>query len=483
MGAVNRRSRKSIVALVALACASFSAVSRAESETGAKPSVTVGEFRFTPKLEIRVRGEYRRDPPDMGGVSVRGVPSPRVRDALALHERARLGVSVERPYLRADITLQDARVFGASQPFATLKPDGGFASFGAYEAFLEVHDEDPRPNLLRVGRQTVRWGDGLLLGRADASPTGRSLDAVRARWAKGPFEAEALAVVVDASRPLGLAFDDASGPSRLGTQLYGLRAGVTFGPLLGIEAYGFARVARSAGSAPDGTRFAAARAAGETYTASLRVAGDDRGLSYAAQGAVQFGRASAFGLSGVDRFAYAAEAHVAKTFDTLVLRPTFLVGGALASGDDGGTTYTQFDPLLPDVGDTFGATSLVAWSNVRVLRARVTTHPHDDVTAGVTWQMATFAEPGAEWLNGYLLGVGGFAGQPSRALGHEIDARVVWAPWPAFDVAATYSLFALGDGAKNVVAERGRGDLRPNGTVAVSPVAHFGELRATLRIP
>ena len=79
-----------------------------------------------PTLEVRVRGEYRRDAPDVGGTSLLNHPSPRVRDQWDVLERSRLGLGAERGALRAQITLQDARAVSARiiAAAAAPKPDG-----------------------------------------------------------------------------------------------------------------------------------------------------------------------------------------------------------------------------------------------------------------------------------------------------------------------------------------------------------------------
>ena len=53
----------------------------AQSPPAAPETIAVGDWQLAPLLQLRTRGEYRRDPVDMGGADLRGTPGPRVRDA------------------------------------------------------------------------------------------------------------------------------------------------------------------------------------------------------------------------------------------------------------------------------------------------------------------------------------------------------------------------------------------------------------------
>jgi len=449
----------------------------AQSSPAAPETIAVGDWQLAPTLQLRTRGEYWRDPIAVGGGPITEGGGARVRDAWLVFERSRVGLGAERGPLRAQVTLQDTRGWGdgGGNPLA-LTP-----LFAPFEAFAEIRSSAARPSFLRIGRQAVEWGEGNLVGVADWSPYARSLDAARGHVATGNFDFEALAAILDASSPSPYHFGPSAAGSSSGTQIYGVSAGWSVDPALKVEVFALARVAREAGVGP--SRFATAALRGETYTAEIRASGDAKGLRYAVEGAYQLGDASALAPGGVTRAAYAGAAHVARTFDGLVLTPTLRVGASYASGDSGGGKYTQFDPLLPDVHVRYGAMDAFAWSNVADVNGRVTLVPWTDTLVTIEYRYARLADAGGEWLNGYLFTVGRAPGNASADLGQEIDAGFSWQPWAPLDLRAGYSGLLLGDGARTILAGQARGAPQPNGTFAPAAVAHFTYLQATLAVP
>jgi hypothetical protein len=475
----------------ALAVAGFSAgliasrVASAQSLPAAPETVSVGDWQLAPSLEVRTRGEYRRDPVDLGGSDLAGAIGPRVRDAGGVFERARLGLGAEHGALRAQITLQDAHAWGAPIPSGVLGTTTRFSQIGAYEAFIDARTSSARPWFVRVGRQVMSWGDGRLVGGADWSPAGRALDAIRAHAPIGVLDAEAFASILDAPAPLGIAASDALGVPRAGAELYGVQLAWVLDPLFKIELVSLARVARGSRLAMDGTRFSRARDSGETYTEALRVAGDGGGWKYAVEGAYQLGRvaAGALGASDVDRRAMALAAYVSRRFEGVLAMPTLRLGGAYASGDAGGSTYKQFDPILPDVHTWHGAMDVFAWSNLVEGYVSAAIAPWNDALIGVEYRHARLADTRGDWIGGWLAAVGNAPQPQSEDLGHEVDVGATWRPWAALEVTAGYSVLLLGDGARSVLAAQGRGSAQPDGSFAPADLAHFAYAQATLRVP
>jgi hypothetical protein len=490
--------RSAAVAALAGACSlTFAAPAAAQSPPAAPTTIAVGDWQLTPSVEVRTRGEYRRDPPDLGGFDFYGRLSPRIRDQWVVSERSRLGVGVERGPVRAQITLQDARVYGVPSPTATLGPVRGPARFEPYEAYLEARSSSSRPSTFRLGRQAVIWGEGRLIGNADFSPTGRSLDAARAHLATGNFDFEALAAILQMPGPAGTAFDDRFSSSHSGVQLYGLSGRWTLDPLLRVEAFALARISRSNGEALDGSRFQIARLSGETYTGALRISGEAKGWTYGVEGAYQLGTASSLAIGGTDISAYAAAGHVSKTFAEVSLTPTFRIGGSYASGDDGSGTYHQFDPLLADPQRFHGQMDLFAWSNAVDVSGRAQIVPWTDTTFALEYRYARLAEASGEWIGSYLTAVGraapppGFAtagyaapaGSPDPELGHELDAVLSWRPWLPLELRAGWSGLLLGDGARGIMSAFARGRADDTGHVTASKLAHYAYAQATLTMP
>jgi hypothetical protein len=469
----------------------------AQSPPAAPEKIALGDWQLSPSMEVRLRGEYRRDPPDLGGLDFFGRQTPLVRDAWMVMERSRVGLGAERGAVRAQITLQDARALGSPSPNARFIGSRGLGKFEPYEAFLEMHSSGARPHSLRLGRQAVVWGEGRLIGNADFAPAGRSLDAVRGHLAFGNFDFEALAVILEVPSPLGTSFGDTSGPTTSGVQLYGLTAKWTLDPLLKVEAFGLARVSRSRGAELDGSRFAASRLAGERITAALRVSGDAKGWSYGAEGGYQFGAASSIAIGGTDIAAWGAAAHVSKLFDQLILTPTFRVAGSYASGDDGKGAYKQFDPLLADPQRFHGQMDLFAWSNMMDVAGRAQIVPWNDTAFALEYRYARLAESRGEWIGGYLSAVGSHVVPPavtttpgtppiggSSELGHELDVVFTYRPWLPLELRAGWSGLLLGDGAKEIMTAHARGKLNDaTGVRSPGDLAQYAYLQATLTVP
>lgn len=467
--------RKGVLFAVALSGALFVArPASAQSPPAAPNTLAVGDWQLAPTMELRARGEYRRDAPDLGGTDFYGRLTPRVRNAWNVMERARIGLGAERGALRAQITLQDARALGR----------GGFAVFAPYEMFAEARSSGARPSYVRFGRQAVVWGEGRLIGDADFSPIGRSLDAIRGHLAAGAFDFEALSVLLEAPAPLGSPFGDRAGPSRSGIQLHGLMARWNVAPLLHVEAFALARIARSSGEGLDGSRFSVSRLAGELYTGALRVSGDGKGWTYGVEGAYQLGRASSLGIGGSDVRAWAAAGHVSRLFDQIAMTPTVRLGASYASGDDGSGTYTQFDPLLPDPQRFHGQMDLFSWSNQMDAKARVEIVPWNETRLGAEYRYARLANASGEWIGAYMTAIGHApATAASEELGHEVDLALSWRPWTPLELRVGWSGLLLGDGARAIMAAHARGRRQPDNSILAEDFAQYAYAQATLNVP
>jgi len=426
---------------------SWPAAAFAQVAPPAPEAVAVGDWLLAPLAEARVRGEYWHD---LDGTD-RGV----------LLERARLGVDALRGAIEGRVVLQDARLWDLGAGSDTIGGPGAVAATGVYEAWGEAHTSGARPSFLRVGRQAVTWGEGRLLGVADWSPTGRTLDAVRGRLVVSDGVFELLAASLSDPDDALLAYGE----------LIGARAEWGFDPLFAAEGYALARLAQA-----NPRRSLEGSVHGETYTGALRLHGDGRGWTWGAEGALQLGRADQLVLrSAADRLAWAAAGHVAHTFQHTLLLPTVRLGASYASGDHGGSTYRAFDPLLPDVHAWHGAMDLFAWSNEADASARLSVAPFTDAIAAVEYRYVRLAEPGGSWRTAYLVTIGSLPGNTQADLGHELDAMLTWSPWVPVELSGGYSLLVLGDGARAILGALG--------TAGPPGAAHFGYLQATLRLP
>lgn len=117
-------------------------------------SLTIaGEFR--PRFEYR--DGFRMLLPDSA------------RPAVFVSQRTRLGLTFQQEKLKANMTLQDVRVWGDEPHFADA------ATLGIHEAWVEVWLR--KYLAIKAGRQELNYDDHRLLGNADWAQASRSHDA------------------------------------------------------------------------------------------------------------------------------------------------------------------------------------------------------------------------------------------------------------------------------------------------------------------
>jgi hypothetical protein len=451
----------------------FAGTARAQSPAAAPTSLAVGDWQLSPMMEVRTRGEFRSDSPDMATSTA---TTTAVKDAYGVLERTRIGLGAEYGavrgdpgFLRAQVTLQDARAWGVPSPTGILGAEPSApASTGLYEGWIEARTSAARPAYLRIGRQAVTWGDGRLLSNADWSPVARTLDAIRGHASAGLFDFEVLAAILETPSPLGVGFGQPNGAEQPGGELFGGQIAASLAPLFKLELSFLGRVR--------------AITTGETYVTSLRVFGDDGGWRYAVEGAGELQRAYS---NGQVLPAWAGAGYVEKTLDNVVLTPTLRLEADAATGSN--SNRAQFDPILPDVHDLHGAMDLFAWSNTAQASARLSVAPWADGRIAVEYRYVRLLETGS-WLDSYLAPIA--TNGSGRELGHEIDAWTSWRPWPVLELVAGYSALVVSGAAQELLSSQpAPGVLAVNGAPLplvppyTASLSHFAYLQATLRVP
>lgn len=490
-------------ALVSLGCTTAALVASSTALAQATPlpeSIPIGGFTFRPSVELRLRGEYRHAPFDIGGVyftrnavledAYQSNLPPRFEGATyltplypnqwAATSRARLGLAVDRAAVTGALVLQDARLIAGSNTFGFAVPQNEHPStFGLYEGYLDIHAKQRRA-WFRIGRQRIVWGDGRLLGDSDWTQTPVSFDAARLGLTIKRFDVEAFAALIGTAWSTGLGglagtAGGTSGqttsptlPASTGNQLYGLRIGWHAMPLLEAEFAALARIVRPP-AAIDLTP-------SDTFVLSARLSGDKRGFRYSVEGAYELGQVSSYGVNrDLRAFAVAGRA----TWETaLPWHTTFGAEGAYASGDDGSTNpaavQTRFDPIAPDKRPGHNLMGLYSWSNLILAGADISVRPTEPLRINVGYRYVGLADPKGRWTSASLTPIGASPTNESHTLGHQIDIGIGLRLWEPLSIDAGYGLFLTGDGAKNILEASGRGRL---------DMQHFGYLQATLRAP
>jgi len=427
---------------------------RVEAQPTPPPDgIAVGEFWFRPRLEVRLRGEYYHRPVETSGLDASilgdrlGTPIGMDHQWVA-HERARVGLEVERGVLSATVVVQDARIAGFPSPlYAHSHAEAPSTRF--HTAYLEAHTTELRPSFVRLGRQELVWGEGRLLGTSDWLLVPRSLDAVRARWVLRQLDVEAFAALLTAPASVPPQYarqattPSTTGLTGTGVQLYGVNAALHLEPLLHFELAGLARIARMP--------LPPTLISTDTYVIDGRVFGERAGWSYAAEFAYELGR-----LALVDRrpsiAAWGATAHV-DWQTTWMLKPKLSLSGSYATGDDGSKpgTLRAFDPILPDARSGLGQMGLYAWSNILDAAFTVVTAPTDEMRITFGYRYLRLADPRGAWFSASLAPVGQNPQNDAAFLGHELDGAVSFAPLDSVTVRAGYGALITGEGARAVL--------------------------------
>ena len=239
---------------------------------------------------------------------------------------------------------------------------------------------------MRVGRQPVTWGEGRLLGAADWSPTGRSLDAVRGHLVTGDWAFELLAVAlwIRLSPP----------PGGGGVRRAARRARRVGDRSLSSRRRARARALRPAaprrGSSSRASRARRTRAHCVcTARARLDVGGGGRGS--ARQGRRHLARPR--GVGG-------RRSRGVTPSSTSCSGPSVRVTASYATGDHGGATYRRSTRCCRTCTPGTGSMDLFSWSNEAEANLRVAIAPWTDGVAAVEYRYARLAQPEGSWRSG-----------------------------------------------------------------------------------
>ena len=415
-----------VATLAVLLLASVEA--QAKEFRDALKDIPAGPFLLTVGGQLRLRFEYD----DQFNVKQY---APGTTDKVLL-ERLMLQADLRlKKWARAFVELRDAHAFfthmGQSDfPKANPFNDHLDIRQGYVEAFLD----DAHPVGLKVGRQQISYGDQRVFGPGQWGNTGRwCFDAamliLRNRdlkldlWAARPVEnrpdrwpnrwaaAPTLAVAYLQTRTLPLRLDLFYAMKYDGTGTVQGEAGK--GNLLS-HSIGFQLEGKAVSNI----------------------------LDYAGTFVYQFGRRATERL-----LAAGANVRLAATAP-LPSRPRLAAQFTWGSGDrrpnDG--TYGTFDGVLGGADIYFyGQMNLFFWANLRDYEADLHLHPLKGMEVRAEYHYFTLDQPKDAW---YTTGLKALrrdqTGRSGRELGHELDLRATWTPYPGVELMLGYSHFFPG---------------------------------------
>ncbi|MFN8587207.1 MAG: alginate export family protein [Candidatus Eisenbacteria bacterium] len=337
--------------------------------------------------------------------------------------RTRVGATLKLgPLVRGYFVLQDARTMGAEG-----SPSGTLQNVDLYHAYVDLDSIGARPLALRVGRQTLAYGEGRVLAGADWGNAGRAYDAARARWTPGRAQVDGFVAWINEGRVNGqdrmLSGVDALLKTKRGHEL---------------EAYHFRRAFGDAGWTSESGRKGALMDATSGARARVLVSR----FEVRGEGAVQRGqRASdavkAWFMAGRVT-ADLKGAWKAKVFGEYVR----------ATGDEDPTdgSFQRFDPVYWGGHNFQGALDVAAAANLRDQAAGLALTPRKGWTLQAEGHVFRLDQARDAWLDdaGTLLRRSS-AGAAGNELGREVDVTLRWETRGKVTVFAGASRFFAGD--------------------------------------
>jgi hypothetical protein len=386
-----------------LSLASFGA------EPGTKPARALPSGRLNKELPswLRFSGEERARVEGWTGIGYR-------KDAGDLFLLNRLRIDLQATpsrWLKFSFQGQDSRVWGGNvKPAPASQKD----SLDLRVAHVELGDAEKSPVALRVGRQSLVFGEGRLVADPNWSNTGRTFDAVRATVRHGQIRLDAFAASVVRIKD-GEFNQRVDGDNFHG--LYGSVGGVV--PNATVEPYLFWRLAPRVKGESGAAGKLDSRTAGVRWVGKLP-AGFDYGVEVAGQG----------GWYAGDRIgAWASHFVLGHTFPDPRRRPRVFAEYNHASGDQnpGDGRRGTFDQLYPSPHDKFGLADQFMWSNLRHARGGFEIRVRPSLALLSSYHSFWLASardglyaPGAKLV---ARSAGGAAGSH---VGQEFDAQALW---------------------------------------------------------
>ncbi|VAX16687.1 hypothetical protein MNBD_NITROSPINAE01-518 [hydrothermal vent metagenome] len=339
--------------------------------------------------------------------------------------RVRLSANVQaEDGVSAKITLQDVKKWGDSANTSTSQEE---QSVDIFEAYFQVDSIKGSPLSLKIGRQTLVYGDQRLLGNLGWVDQGRTHDAFKAMLNLGNVKLDLFASKVrEDVTTKGIADEDSD------ANIYGAYAviGITDGVTLDVYALNWRD---SSGGVQ--TK--------DIWTYGARAAVKVGGLKATAEGVIQSGTWD--DRANIDQEAYAV---AVKAMYSLGM---FAVGGEFVSGsgDDDSTDNKQKTFVFPFHTNHghYGYMDNFSWGNTTAYAIHAVAKPADNLTLKATYWFFQLTEGKGDWLNvaGTKTLLAAKAGSSEDQAGGELDLTAVYKASKSIKVVGGYSFFDAGD--------------------------------------
>ncbi len=372
--------------------------------------------------EIRERSEFGHQPDRRRSVTP-GDDDP------VHHLRTRLGIAASfQEDLRAVVQLQDTRTFGNERASSGI----GAPMFDLRLGYIEAPRIGGTPFGIKVGRQTLSYADGRLLGDADWSNAGQAFDAAVIRAETGDLRADLLGGVL-ARHPERLLYARDAFLTGIWTSWSPAWLGGSLQAYYLYDDPGSAMVPQ------------------QRHTPGVYLRTSAAGFDLELSGALQLGEmfgdtTSAYG--GIPIRANMIGARIGYTMEgALALRVT--AGYDRASGDNPATdTYGAFSTLYPTTHGRHGAMDLFTdiprdtdEGGLQDIAASISGRPLEGLGIGASIHILSLATVPAR----YGAGMDNDA-PPLTAIGSEIDIEAEYSVAEWLALGAGYSIFRGAEG-------------------------------------
>ena len=436
----------------------------AEPKNFLEKGVSLDGGRVKLDFEAMYRAEHRRNNFDFApGKAANGT------DDSWLLQRYRIGLLYAPvPGLKFYVQGQDSREFGS----ARLDIPGRFGAegddiFDISQAWVEAGDMMKSTWSLRLGRQSIAFGDERLVGPLEWLNFARRFDAARLTYNQGPLKVTAFASSPMVSRSEGLNrsdWFDWNGTGR-GQYFSGIYAAYDAKPFGAVDAYLFHLTQQStnAGNLEDGVvtySSPAARAAdyaagSNFFTFGTRLKGDPKRLGGWEAEMEAVGQAGTAGGKQLRAFAF----HAGSGYNFKApLKPRVFFDYNFGSGDhdpNDGKVQT-FQNLFPTNHKWYGFMDAFSWQNIHNPQLTLQISPTNTTTLRVDHHAFWLADTDDAWYraNGVarVRTLNAAARAADRYVGQEIDVTATWKVNKNVSVQGGYSHFFAG----NYVKQTGR---------------------------
>lgn len=348
--------------------------------------------------------------------------------------RVRLSANVQAEEgVSAKITLQDVKRWGDSPNTGTSQEN---QSVDIFEAYFQVDNIQGSPLSLKIGRQTLVYGDQRLLGNLGWVDQGRTHDAFKAMLNLGSAQIDFFASKVrEDTTTKGIADEDSDANIYGAYGVIGITDGVT------LDVYALNWRDSSGGVQTKDIMTYGARAV-------VKVAG----LKITAEGAIQSGSWDA--RNNIDQEAYAI------AVKAMYKIGMFAVGGEYVSGSGDkdskdGKQQTFVFPFHTNHGQ-YGYMDKFSWGNTTGYAIHAIAKPANNLTLKATYWFFQLTEGNGEWRNvaGTKTLLAAVSGSDENQAGNELDLTAAYKATDSIKVVGGYSIFDSG----NAVTVRGGDD-------------------------